>query len=143
MDKVLNYENRKVNRGITLIEAIVSLGILVVVSLATVSIAIFSNTSFQSKEVKQYFSHELDNIAKLYLSYDETDFKQSVESSFGLVLSGSGYVDSTFYFDNSYNVLPNETGYEFKTLFDFETNSLSLSTYSKQNKLIYSRSVNK
>lgn len=142
MGKILYHGNRKKEKGLTLVEVVVSLGLLVIVSIATASVAVFSSTSTKNNSVKRFFANEINNIAILYLSYDEVDFVEAIQFSMDITLTG--YDDVTVYYDGKYQLLDSDENYKYKIDFDFTGNTdLTISSFNNQNKAIYSRSVKK
>ena len=142
MVKILFFRNWKKEKGLTLVEVIVSLSILIIVSIVTVSLAVFSTTATQKGAIKQYFMQEIDNISNLYLSYDEADFVESISFSLGINLTG--YNDYTSYLDSMFNILDSDEGAKYRLVFDFDGNtSLTMFSYNGVDSLIYSRSVTK
>ena len=140
MGKIINNGNRK-EKGLTLLETIVSISILIVVSLATVSIAVFSSNAFKNATARRYFRNEIDSIANLYISYNESDFSTAMNDY--LEVEILGYMDSVFYLNSQYKIIEDSSNYAYRLSLDFEEGSLTIGSYSKNNKEIYTRSITK
>ena len=80
MEKVLIHGNRK-KEGLTLVETVIALSIVVTVSLATVSIAVYSTNSLRSSANKGFFNHEIATFSDLYLSYEGASFSEATGST--------------------------------------------------------------
>lgn len=142
MVKIFNNGNWKKKSGLTLVETVISLSVIVIVSVATVSIAVFSANSFKRSDTMQYFVHEIDSMIKLYLSYDETDFIRAINSSYHINING--YEDTNFCMNNKYEFLTSDSNYSYNLVFDFDSDiSLTISSFYENGNLIYERSANK
>ena len=76
MGQILHFGNwKKQEKALTLVETVVSLSIILIVSIVTVSISVFSVNSFRISNTKRFFDHEIKNIVELYLTYNEEQFK--------------------------------------------------------------------
>lgn len=141
---LLNGNWRKKEKGITLIEILVSLSIIILVSVAAVSIATYSATMFNTINVKRFFQREIDNIAELYLSYDEADFSTAFYNLTGKTING--YADDPTYFINSsfqYVESADEYAYKINLTFKFNGAALDIASTKSDNSPIRSRSVQK
>ena len=137
MAKVINHGNRK-EKGLTLVETVIALGIVVTVSLATVSIVIYSSTSLQSTARKGFFQHEIDTFASIYLSYEGEDYKSAMHQYTGVDVTVG--TDHTFYYNASYHYVAEEAS-EYYTVLDFDGSALNLGAYKKDGTLLASREV--
>ena len=140
MGKILLNGNRwKKEKGITLIEIVVSLAIIVIISVAAVSIAAYSSTLFNSMNVKRFFQREIDNIAELYLSYDEEDFSSAFNKLTGKTISG--YTNSTYYVSHNFEYVESTDNYFYKINLTFDESTLNISSLKSDDSAIRSRSV--
>ena len=137
MAKVLNHGNRK-EKGLTLIEVVIALSVIVTVSLATVSIVVFSSTSLEATARKNFFQHEINTFADLYLSYEGENYKTAMNRYTGAdVVDGT---DHTFYYDASYHYAV-EASSAYYAVLDFEEGTLRLGAYKKDGTPILTRDV--
>lgn len=144
MGKNLIHGNWKKEKGLTLAEVIISLGLIIIISLAGVSVAIFSTTSLANINVKRFFQHEVDNIAEMYLSYDASDFSTAFNDLTGKSIAG--YYNTTLYVDNTLEYVTSSEEYRYKITLRFSDEKLTVSSFkvngSSQSE-ITSRSVAK
>ena len=137
--------NRKKEKGLTLVEVIVSLSIIVIISIAAMSISVFSSTTFNNLNVKRFFQREIDNIAEIYLSYDSEHFQTAFNDLTGKTISDyMGSAKSKFYhLDSSFNYVDVESTYKIKIECSDDGNSMTISSFKSDDSLINSRSVSK
>ena len=142
MGKVLFHGNRKKEKGITLVETIIAIGVIVIVSLATVSIAVYSSTVLSNTRVKEFFARETNTLADFYLTYDEGKFATAVKAYTGRTITG--YTDSTFYYDGAFRVSDKEKK-SFYLVLDFGTSAetLSMNVFKANGSKILSKEVAK
>lgn len=136
---LLNGNWRKKEKGITLIEILVALSIIILVSVAAVSIATYSATMFNTINVKRFFQREIDNIAELYLSYEEVDFSTAFNKLTGKTISG--YTDSTYFINSSFQYVESVDEYAYKINLTFSGATLDIASMKSDNSPIRSRSV--
>ena len=144
MGKVLFHGNRKKEKGITLVETIIAIGVIVIVSLATVSIAVYSSTILSNTRVKEFFARETNTLADFYLTYDtEEKFTKAVKAYTGRE-EFTGYTNSTFYYDGAFRISAEENK-SFYLVLDFETNpeTLSMNVFKANGSKILSKEVAK
>ena len=145
MGKILHVRNWKKEKGISLVELVISLTIIVIISIAGVSIAVYSSNSFKNNELKRHFVSELTSLSILYINstnFVSTNFVGAVNSFYGdSVLSDE--IDTDVYFDVNYKVIHSTSEFAYRLYFDFETDKLTLSSYTQSDKLIYSKEVSK
>ena len=140
MGKILLNGNRwKKEKGITLIEILVALSIIILVSVAAVSIATYSATMFNTINVKRFFQREIDNIAELYLSYEEVDFSTAFNKLTGKTISG--YTDSTYFVNSNFQYVESVDEYAYKINLTFSGATLDIASVKSDNSPIRSRSV--
>ena len=146
MGKVLFHGNRKKEKGITLVETIIAIGVIVIVSLATVSIAVYSSTILSNTRVKEFFARETNTLADFYLTYDtEEKFATAVRAYTGRTEEEfTGYTNSTFYYDGAFRISAEENK-SFYLVLDFETNpgTLSMNAFKANGSKILSKEVAK
>ena len=141
MGKNFIHGNRwKKEKGLTLVETIVSLTIFLVVSLSTVSLAVYTVNSFKMVDIKAFFIREIDTIATFYLDYNDTDFSSAFEYYTGQEING--YTNKTFYFNDKYEYI-SSNGYSYYMSLKFDSNKLTISSFKSSGKDIYERVVNK
>lgn len=146
MGKILLDGNwRKKEKGITLIEILVSLSIIILVSVAAVSIATYSATMFNTINVKRFFQREIDNIAELYLSYEGVDFSTAFKELTGKTITvrtdDGGFADSTYYINSSFQYVESVDEYAYKINLTFSGATLDIASTKSDNSPIRSRSV--
>ena len=140
MGKILHVRNWKKEKGISLVELVISLTIIVIISIAGVSIAVYSSNSFKNNELKRHFVSELTSLSILYIN--SANYVSAVNSFYGdSVLSDE--IDTDVYFDANYKVIHSTSDFVYRLYFDFETDKLTLSSYTQSDKLIYSKEVSK
>ena len=140
MVKNFNHGNWKKEKGLTVVEIMVSLAIIVIVSLAVLSIALFSTRTQSNTSVKQRFSRMVNDVAMMYQSYENDDFELAFNKYTGQTIEYG--VDTIYYFDSSFN-FSEETGSRYYLNCDFDTNTLIVSACYKDNTVIHERSVAK
>ena len=146
MGKVLFHGNRKKEKGITLVETIIAIGVIVIVSLATVSIAVYSSTILSNTRVKEFFARETNTLADFYLTYDTREkFATAVKAYTGCTITGS--TNSTFYYDGAFRIISAEANKSFYLVLDFETSAetgvvtLSMNAFKANGSKILSKEV--
>ena len=132
----------------TLVEVIVSLSIILIISAAAVSVAIFTSNSLGTSQTKRFFKNEIENIASIYTEfYDDSDdstFTARFKSYLGKDLQTiDEHPNQTFYYSGSYTLLDSSEDYEYRLKLEFSTNKLTLSSFSSGDKAIYSKEVTK
>ena len=142
MGKILINGNwRKKEKGITLIEILVALSIIILVSVAAVSIATYSATMFNTINVKRFFQREIDNIAELYLSYEGEDFSTAFYKLTGKTISNYNNSTSTYYVNSSFQYVESVDEYAYKINLTFSGATLDIASVKSDNSPIRSRSV--
>ena len=140
MGKILLHGNWKKQKALTLVETVVSLSIIVLVSAAVTSIAVYSSNIFHQLDVKNVLKMEIDNIATIYLSYDESDFYPALNTYTGLSDEHTTYYNSNLYI-NSELAYVEEANKVYTVSLNFSNKTLTLDAYDTANELITSRSV--
>ena len=140
MEKVLHHGSWKKEKAVTLVETVVALSIITIVSIAAVSISIYSANSFRIASVKKFFNHEISSISEIYSAYDnEADFADAFELHTGRSIGG--YTDTTYYLNSSLNYIDGSEGSSFYLRLTFEGATLSLSANSNSGTELVNRSV--
>ena len=139
MESHSKHGNRwKKEKGLTLIETVIALAIIITVSVAVVSITIYSTNALITTNVKAFFSNEVNNIASLYLSYDDTDYIQAVNVTTGATISKTN--DDIIYYNSTY-AFSDDTDYNYYISFNYDEDTLTLTAYQNSGDLIITRSV--
>ena len=143
MVKILHTRTWKKEKAVTLVETIVSLSIILIVSIAAVSVSIYSANAFRLSNVKRFFNHEINTIAEMYVTYNDADkFYQAVGVHTGkAVINNGAYVDTIYYLNNSMSYLDDSNGSNFYISLAFDGNTLNLSSYSNSGTELAKRSV--
>jgi len=132
--------NRKKEKGLTIIEAVVALGIIVILSISAISVAVYTNNIQKRVAMTRYFTVLIDNSISLYLAYEGEDFQLAFNKLTNQSLTYN--VDHTFYFDKDLN-FTNEASSLYSAKYDFSANSLSIKALYDDGDVIYERSVTK
>ena len=141
MGKILFHGNRKKEKGLTLVETIVALSIFLLVSLSTVSLAVYTVNSFRMVDIKSFFIREIDTIAIFYLDFDEEeDFSDAFEYYTDQEING--YSNTTYYFNDRYEYVSIDS-YSYYMSLTFGENNLTISSFKSSGTSIYERKVNK
>lgn len=144
MGKVLLNGNWKKEKGMTLVEVIVSLSIILIISAAAVSVAIFTSNSLGSAETKRFFKNEIENIAKLYEEFDLAQFKTSFAAYLGKTLGDTTENPTQyFYYSSAREIQDTSENYGYKLCLEFAADKLSLSSFDSGDKAIYAKEVTK
>lgn len=140
MVQVLQYQHWKKEKGLTVMEIIVSLTILVIVSLAVLSVALYSFNVQTKANVRQRFSHMVNDVVMMYQTYENDDFELAFNKYTGQTITYG--TDTIFYFDESFNY-HEEEGSQYYLNCDFESDSFHISACYIDNTVIHERSVAK
>ena len=98
MVQVPNHGNRRRQKeGLTLLETVIALAIIILVSIGTATLVISSSNYLSSSREKRFFEHEFDSVSLMYR--DKTDAEQFEEDVHLYLLENSVDVasDSTTY----------------------------------------------
>ena len=143
MGKIFNLRNWKKEKGLSIAEVVVAIGIVMIVSTAVVSIASYSSNATNKANVKRFFNHETNSLLTIYLSSkDSEQFKKGIKAYYGNEL---GYEDTTIYYKNDFTYAESEASCSYYITLDFqnENNKLMLDVYKKNGSLILSRGAEK
>jgi len=139
LEKAAYHGNRK-KKGLTLVETIIALSIISLVSLATVSIIVYSSNALRNTSIKAFFNHEVNSFSSIYIAYHEDGgaYSKAMKQYTGAdVTLGE---DHTFYYDGSFNVCE-APARMYSLLLDFEPNQLIITASNNQGGTILSREV--
>ena len=141
MGKILQLRAWQKEKGLTLVETVVSLSIILIITIAAVSISIYSTNSLRIASVKRFFNHEIDSICEMYVTYDnESDFSNAFLLYTGKTISG--YTNTVFYLNSSLNYLDTSEGSDFYISLSFEgATKLDISSFSNTGTALANRSV--
>lgn len=143
MGKILNHGNWKKERGFTLVEIVITIAVISIVSIATVSLAVYSTNSLVRSRERSFFSRETYNYSQLYLSYNERDFYNAVNVTTGSSESNT-YHNFMIGYDHEYKyVALADKSYYVSFEFSNENKTLTMNAYNSKDVSIYSRSVSK
>ena len=118
MVQVLHHGNRKTKKALTLLETVIGLSVLVIVSLAAVSLAVYSTTSFQTAKIKRFFRHEVNALAEYFISYDDaSDFAKAVSDYNGKTVTRG--TDTVFYYTGAFELTDDVEHGAYKLVLDF------------------------
>lgn len=142
MEQILLHEHRAKKEGITLVETLVAIAVVVIVSVAAASVAFYSSNAIRNATVKRFFHNEIDTIAKLYLTYDGSEFSDAMNNFCGV--NQSPAEGETLYFYNGiFEMVDSSAPYEYKLSLAFASSSLNLASSYKDGSSIYAREVSK
>ena len=139
MEKAAHHGNRK-EKGLTLVETIISLAIITTITLATVSIIFYSTNALRNSSVKAFFTHEANACSEIYISYrgDAPAYKKAM-------LQYSGYTvnlgeDHTFYYDGKF-AYTSVDAHAYSMLLDFDTDQLQITVSDNKGGTVFTREV--
>lgn len=141
MGKILNHGHWKKEKGLTLVETVISLAIISIISIAVVSISVYSANAINRNRVKSFFVNESSIIAKYYLSYSESDFYAVVNNLTGLEEDDEYHNFTIYYSSKQEYATSSDYYYHMDAIFSDNNNKLTLMSYNSSNALIYERSV--
>ena len=138
MESIFQHGNWKKEKGLTLIEVVIALTITVIISVAVVSVSIYSSNALYKQRAEDFFIYETSNIATIYYEYDEVDYVKAINHLTGLEVSG--HDDMTIYYKEDFTY-SNSSDYHYYLNVKFNTESLTFDSYNSKDVKIYSRSV--
>lgn len=142
MESILNHGNRwKKEKGLTLVETVVALAIIVIISVSAVSMALYSANALTNVRLKSFFSIEADNYTTLFLSYNEDKFTDAVNELTGI--SMERYEQTDIYYDANYQYVESDPYYYVRLSFEDSNNTMNINIYSHDSSLLFTRSVSK
>ena len=123
MAKVLLNGNRKKEKGLTLIETVISLAVIVIVSITAVSVSVYTNNIQKSVEVERYFTVLVDQSLSLYEEYSDSAFETAFNKLTKQTISYGN--DHTFYLNLDFSYC--EEAYSaYSVKYDFSASSLKV-----------------
>lgn len=141
MESILKHGNRKKEKGLTLIETVIALGVISIVSISAFSIAVFSTNQISTSRIKNFFNIETKNFADLYLAYDKDTFLTELNE-----LTGSNFTDYTdgkIYYNLSLEYIPSNSTYAYYVDFKYDGYQLNIKACNNKNIAYIERSVTK
>ena len=134
------HGNRKKEKGLTVIETVVSLTVITIISIGALTLAIFAANSRRRADVSRYFSNLADQSLKLYQTYEGSNFNQAFSLLTGEAITYEN--DVTYYLTNDYTYT-SDTDYSYVVSYDFEEDSLKVTASYKDGDLIVERSTSR
>lgn len=125
------------NKGITLIETIVSMALVVIISLVAFLTLSYSNSAMQKIKEKNFFINCSQNFVSAYFM-GSGDYEKSLK-----LITGQDYAygeNTTIYFDNKFKIA-NQENCEYKVLLNFDEQIFSVNCTDSSNVSIYSVEV--
>lgn len=123
MAKVPFNGNRKKEKGVTLIETVVSLAVIVVVSVIAVSISVYTSNIQKSVEIERYFTVLIENSLSLYQGYENEAFETAFNDLTGQTISYGN--DHTYFVSRDYMFVTEEYSL-YSVKYDFTENGLTV-----------------
>jgi len=141
LESVLKHGNRtKKEKGLTLVETVIALGIIIIVSTSVVSIMIFSTNSLSKNRITNFFSHETNSFATFYLSYNDSDYYKAVKAMTNTDIDGTNNEKVYYAADYSYS---DDSDYSYYVNFAYDGDTLTLTSYDKNDENVFTRSVSR
>lgn len=132
--KTKQSKNKK--KGVTLVETIIAMALVVIISTMAFSICNLSLSYGNNSKLKNFFITQTQNYVKAYY-LGGNDYKNAME-----LLTGTQYefgVDTTIYYDGDLNI-STESEHTYSVELTFGT-GFSVQCYTLSNSLIYSYEV--
>lgn len=142
MGKIINHGNRK-EKGITLVEAVISLSIITIISAAVVTLTVTSASSVKNTRDKNFFMNETANFASFYLTYDEENFVNAINETTNVEESTNYHNFTIYYSSNKDYSNQSDKSFYINLVFSNSNNTLTLSCYDYNDSLLYERRVSK
>jgi len=135
LGQILNHGNRwKKEKGLTLVEMVVSLAIIVIVSVAAISIAVYSSNTQKRVAISRYFTVLIDNSLRLYETYSDTDFEDAFEALTGQAIYYN--TNRTYYLNLDYQYVE-ESNAVYNVRYVFKSNGLVVTAMYSDGDVIY------
>ena len=128
---------RKCKKGLTLVEVVVAMALVVIISLAGFSVINFSIKSGGRSQVKNFFMSEVQNYATAILSGSE-NYSNSMN-----LLTGASYSygeNGVVYYSGNLTIT-NEENAKYHININFDNTPYSISCFDSQNNLIFRAEV--
>ena len=113
---------------------VVSLAIIVIISVAAISVAVYSNNQQKRIAMTRYFTVLVDNSLRLYESYSGSDFNTAFKAYTGQDIDYG--TNKTFYFSLDYKYV-DEPNSVYNVRYSFKANGLVVSAMYADGDLIY------
>lgn len=140
MEKVLLAKHRSKKEGVTLIETLVAIAIVVIVSAAAASVAVYSSNAIKNATVRRFFQNEVDTIAGIYLTYEGAEFSRAMNDFCG-VLQDSADGTYFYYYTVGFTREATEETHAYKLQLTLNASKLTLASTYKDGSAIYNREV--
>ena len=140
MVQVFHHGNRKKEKGLTIVETVVSLTVITIVSIGALSLAIFASNSRKKTVISRYFSNLADQSLKLYQAYSGSQFKTAFHELTNQEITYN--LDVTYRLNQAYEFVSSDD-YSYTVTYDFEANSLKVTANYKDGSLIVERSTSR
>ena len=142
MEKVPLHGHRSKKEGVTLVEALVAIAIVVIVSAAATSVAVYSSNAINNATVRRFFQNEIDTISGLYLTYEGADFPNAMNDFCGVSQESA---DGTYYYyyTSAFTKEGTEEAHVYKLELVFHLPKLTLVSSYSDGTAIYSREVSR
>ena len=147
MEKVLGHRHWQKEKGLTIIEMIVSLAVLLIIAISTLSFSLFSISQKDDTRFKHFFMLECSQISNLILIYQGNEFNSALkfymnntDDSFTFDDSSDATCDLYYGSDYSYST---DAEYRYKMNLTVSNNrkELNMNVYNNEDVLKFSRSV--
>ncbi len=148
MGQILQHEHRAKKEGVTLVETVIAIAIVVIVSVAASSVAVYSSNLIHNSSVKRYFQNEVNSVSKLYLEYSGSDFSRAMHDFCADFCEiDETFTDGTYtyHYNHGFDVVTGEAAYDYvlDLTFSDSCNSLAIASRYSDGSAIYSRSLAK
>ena len=127
----------KKTKGMTLVETIVSMALILIVSLVAFLVLNSSFVSIQKNKEKSFFICQTQNIIMAY-NMGESDFEKSLK-----LMTGKNFVygqNTTIYFDKDFQIT-NQEDSKYKVDLVFNESRFSVKCSNQANNIIYKAEV--
>ena len=142
MEKVPLHGHRSKKEGVTLVEALVAIAIVVIVSAAATSVAVYSSNAINNATVRRFFQNEIDTISGLYLTYEGADFSNAMNDFCGVLQETTDGI-YYYYYTGAFVNEGTEESHAYKLELVFHSPKLTLVSSYKDGTAIYTREVSR
>lgn len=123
----------KKTKGVTIVEVIVAMSLVIILSLFAFSTVNWSLTVGRKEILKNFFNVESENYLSAYYS-GNSNYQNAM-----YLLTGGSYSygeDATIYYSKDLNIVEEQNASYYINL-DFDIDNFSIKCYTSQNNLIY------
>lgn len=113
---------------------VVALAIIVIVSVAAISIAVYSSNTQKRVAMSRYFTVLIDNSLRLYETYSDTDFEDAFEALTGQTIYYN--TNRTYYLNLDYQYVE-ESDAAYNIRYVFKSNGLVVTAMYSDGDVIY------